>query len=146
MVGAKSSAAEKSSRCLTFFVSPLFIVFRLLQGWRTRSGTAHRRALPLWNGNWWQPNPFSRTFSNLFPITARRLRNESTRHDSRPVARLRSDNARRASNVQSSDYFLAQLGPCDLQLVAQRARSRPQTNCKINLESISRLKWLIAFR
>lgn len=84
-------------------------------------------------------------FSNLFPITARCVRDESTRHDSRFVARLRSDHARRARYIQGSDYFLTLKRSCNLQFIEERSRSCVEENRKfqfLRAMYVSDVSWI----
>lgn len=147
----RQSSMENShfERHLTSFFFPCHLT-RLLQGWWTGSGSAHRWTLPLWNGNWWQRKSLPRrsalrNFSNLFPITARCVRDESTRHDSRFVARIRSDHARCAGYIQGPDYILTLKRSCNLQFIEERSRSCVEENCKFQFLGamyVSDVSWI----
>jgi hypothetical protein len=127
---------NKVSRPITFFCpfshhTNTHTFNRLLQSRRARTSATHRRTESLWNGkNAFDNLIFVPSFSNLFPITARRCRNESTRHDCRFVSCVRAHNARCSSNVQSSNYLFAFFSTCHLQFIEKCSGPCAETNRK----------------
>ena len=139
---------------------PIIVSFRLLQSRWARSSTTHRRTESLRNGkDNWQFNPHILTFSawqnmltslsfslsldNLFPITACRCRNESTRHDCRFVSCVSAHNARCSRYVQSSNYLFAFFSTCHLQFIEKRSRPCAKANCKGFRWDMMKWLWLI---
>lgn len=112
---------------------------RLLQSRRARTSATHRRTESLWNG---KKASFDNliSISNLFPITARRCRNESTRHDCRFVSCVGAHNAGCSSNVQSPNYLFAFFSTCHLQFIEECSGPCAETNRKKDFILCAKMK------